>query len=146
MHQETDLGNPIKFLRLNTGEDIITEVVFVKNEGSFYLCINPLKIVYNLGSKPDAMIVAFSPWIFTSICEKQEFAIFPSDVITIADPTTDIVECYKEFVYRIENTKLEMIPVKKQRKQELETDISEEEEEFLRNVLETIDKPKRRLH
>jgi hypothetical protein len=146
MHQNLD--NPIKFMRLNTGEDIISEVVLVKNEGNFYLCINPLKIVYNLAARPDSLIVAFSPWVFSSICDKQEFPIFPSDVLTIADPTKALVDCYRTFINKMEKVNLEtkIDKVDNDEFNHLEDEITQEEQEFLKSVLENLEKGKRKLH
>ena len=143
MHQEADMSNPVKFVRLNTGEDIITEVMFIRDEAEHYLFINPMKIVYNLGTKPDSLLVAFSPWIFSSICERQEFPIFPNDVITIADPSEDVVDCYWEFIDKMTKAKVKTLGPQKA---EPDYAITEEEEEFLRNVLDNIGKEKRKLH
>jgi len=138
------MDNPVKFVRLNTGEDIITEVIFVRDGEDHYLFVNPLKIVYNLGVKPDSLLVAFSPWIFSSLCAKQEFPIFPSDVITIADPSEDVIDCYWEFIEKMDKAKKRTAA--KEQEAYIENEITEEEEEFLRNVLDTIGKEKRKLH
>ena len=154
MHQPIEgVDNPVKFVRLNTGEDIITEVVMIHDEESHYLFVNPLKVVYNLGKRPDSIVLAFSPWVFSSVCDKQEFPIFPNDVVTIADPTEAIVDCYWEFVDKMAEARSNTEMYKPQERTETEPKqsaadmITEEEEEFLKSVLETIQHdPKRRLH
>ena len=42
----------LRFMRLNTGEDIITELSFMEdkeNNNAYYVLSNPLKIVYKIG-------------------------------------------------------------------------------------------------
>lgn len=126
--------NPVKFIRLNTGEDIISEVIFMESDETHYLFVNPLKIVYNLGKRNDSVILAFSPWIFSSLCEKQEFPVYPNDVLTIADPSEDVTGAYWEFVERMSI----------ERNEEM---IQESEQDFLRGVLESVQQlPGRKLH
>lgn len=146
MHQEVESLNPVKFLRLNTGEDIITELAYEKDTNHYKLT-NPLRIVY----KEDALVMAFTPWIYFSICDKQEFPIFPNDVITMADPNREIVGYYKEFIKRMEvaredfkhgdYTILEKIEPRET------SELSDAEEEYLREFLENMDSGnKRKLH
>lgn len=145
MHQEVEIEKQVKFLRLNTGEDIISEMVY-EEENNYFKLTNPLRIVY----KQDALIMAFSPWVYFSICEKQEFPVFPNDVITVADPNQEIVSYYREFVRKMEDarsqfkdgdfTLIENI-------EEPEERLSEAEEEYIKEFLENLETvPKRKLH
>jgi len=146
MHQEVESQNPVKFLRLNTGEDIITELVYEKDTNHYKLT-NPLRIIY----KEDALVMAFTPWIYFSICDKQEFPIFPNDVITMADPNREIVGYYKEFIKRMEDARSDFKHGDYTILEKLEPresgELSEAEEEYLREFLENMDSgSKRKLH
>lgn len=145
MHQKVEIHNPVKFLRLNTGEDIISELVFEK-ESNYYRLTNPLRIVY----KQDALIMAFSPWVYFSICEKQEFPVFPNDVITMADPNQEIVSYYKEFIRKMEDARSQFKEgdfTLIEKIEEPEEVLTEAEEEYLREFLENFEPiPKRKLH
>jgi len=146
MHQEVEMGNPVKFLRLNTGEDIITELAY-EEESKHYKMTNPLRIVY----RQDALVMAFTPWIYFSICEKQEFPIFANDVITMADPNKEIIGYYKEFIKRLEEARSQFSDGDYTMLERLEPresgELSEAEEEYLREFLENMDTgSKRKLH
>jgi len=43
-----EIEDSVKFLRLSTGEDLVSQTLEVKNDdgATYYLLINPLKIVY----------------------------------------------------------------------------------------------------
>ena len=55
MHQETEPIISIKFVRMNTGEDLITEFSDAENDICF---VNPLKVIYGLTPKQDGMIIS----------------------------------------------------------------------------------------
>tara|TARA_R110000868_G_scaffold406710_1_gene687365 strand:+ start:426 stop:869 length:444 start_codon:yes stop_codon:yes gene_type:complete len=88
----------IKFIRLSNGEDLISQIVEIRkeDEDSYYILINPLKIVYITGSKAGILSISLMQWVFHRVCSEQEFTIYPSDVITIAKPTDSLTEYYQE--------------------------------------------------
>lgn len=146
MHQHIEPVNPVKFLRLHTGEDIITELTYEKDSNSYTLT-NPLRIIY----RQDDLVMAFTPWIYFSICDKQEFPLYPSDVITMADPNKEIIKYYKDFVERMETARANLEPgdyavVEKLEPRET-AELTEAEEEYLKEFLESMETgSKRKLH
>lgn len=153
MHQEIETTTEVKFLRLNNGEDIITEIAY-EAEKKHYTLINPLRIVY----REDNLVMAFSPWIYFSICEKQEFPLFPNDVLTMQDPNNEIITYYKDFIKKLKDARSQFkdgdftvierpMNTKQEKYIASEEVFTEEEEEYLKEVLENLDKgQKRRLH
>lgn len=153
MHQEIETTREVKFLRLNNGEDIITEIAY-EEEKKHYTLINPLRIVY----REDNLVMAFSPWIYFSICEKQEFPLFPNDVLTMQDPNNEIITYYKDFIKKLKEARSQFkdgdftvierpMNTKQEKYIASEEVLTEEEEEYLKEVLENLDKgQKRRLH
>lgn len=74
-----------KFVRLQTGDDIISEVIEYEDEnGIIYLLMNPLKVVY-MPTNTGHLQVAFMPWVFPKICDHQEFTIHAEDVLIISN-------------------------------------------------------------
>jgi hypothetical protein len=89
----------IKFLRLSTGEDIISQVIEVtEKDESHYMLVNPLKIIYMTGAKQGRLSISLMQWIFHRVCSTQEFVIYPSDIITLAAPSSGLKEYYTESV------------------------------------------------
>jgi hypothetical protein len=92
------LEESIKFIRLSTGEDLISQIIEIRKEeeDSYYILINPLKIVYITGNKAGMLSISLMQWVFHRVCSEQEFTIYPSDVITIGKPTDSLTEYYQE--------------------------------------------------
>ena len=84
-----------KFLRLQTGEDIICELVEITNDDEMmYMIINPLKIVYVPSSKSGYVQVAMMPWVFPHVVDHQEFTLSPNDVIIMSDASEKLNTYY----------------------------------------------------
>lgn len=93
----------VKFIRLNTGEDLISEVAEVKSGDDWYFTLyNPLKIVYTMGSKPGILSVAMMQWVFPKVVSEQVFNIYPNDVITMANANENFVDYYWDCVDHFE--------------------------------------------
>jgi hypothetical protein len=146
----TELSESIKFVRLSSGEDLVTEFSeYEDNEVNYYTLHNPMKILYTTNMS-GYMSITLMQWVFNRICDKQVFEINPSEVQIIADPSDSMKKYYMESVDHYIN---------KKSKSEQETTVSEddpfdepttEEEalEIIRNMLDTTanKKDKRKLH
>ena len=76
----------IKFVRLNNGDDIISEVIETEDEnGIAYTLFRPLKVVYIPAEREGYVAVAFTPWVFSSLCDNHEFVIHDEDVLIVTD-------------------------------------------------------------
>lgn len=101
MHQ--DIDESIKFFRLSSGEDIISEVIESEIDGQLsYTLLNPMKVVYMIG-KPGFISISLMEWIFSRVCETQEFELNLNEVITTGTPTKGIIEHYYECVDHFES-------------------------------------------
>lgn len=94
MSDDTDYV--VKFVRLNNGDDIIAQIVEVGDDEQIdYMVFNPLKVVYMSSDRGPAYLqVAFIPWVFTRICEEQEFLIHAEDVVIMANVTPMMSDYY----------------------------------------------------
>ena len=87
----------LRFIRLNTGEDIITELSFIEdkeNKNTYYVLSNPLKIVYSLSKNSDQIGISLLPWVFDRLCATSQFVIFPTDVLTMTIPSDELKKYY----------------------------------------------------
>lgn len=81
---ESEENPTAMFLRLQNGDDIVAETVEIEDEdGILYMVINPLKIVYMQSQHTGYLSVSFIPWVFTKICDHQEFTIHAQDVLLV---------------------------------------------------------------
>tara|TARA_R110000868_G_scaffold395874_1_gene667859 strand:+ start:278 stop:715 length:438 start_codon:yes stop_codon:yes gene_type:complete len=101
------LEESVKFIRLSNGEDLISQLVEVRKEeeDSYYILINPLKIVYMTGNKPGILSISLMQWVFHRVCSDQEFTIYPSDVLTMAKPTDSLTEYYQDSLEHFDKVK-----------------------------------------
>ena len=95
----------VKFIRLSTGEDLISEITEISETGKepYYMLHNPYKVVYLTSSKPGFYSVSLMQWVFPKICSKQEFNIFKKDIIMISDVNDDLCEYYWDSIEHYEN-------------------------------------------
>ena len=132
--------NPIaRFLRLKNGDDIISEVVEIQEDDEhFYMLINPLKAVY-MPSSTGYLSIAFMPWVFPRICDKQEFTIDYDDVLLVTDVSGKMNDYYWDSIdtYINEN--------KEEAKQKVDKESEEEYMEEIAKLMQTI-KDKRTMH
>jgi hypothetical protein len=130
MHQPVEFTkNEIKFIRLNTGEDLISEVIEVKEEDdTYYILRNPLKVLY-VTSKTSSLAISLMQWVFHRICEDQDFKMYPNDIIIMGKPTGNMLEYYLNSVDHFETVKEEqkrLIALEEHRKKYIQDSIEEE--------------------
>lgn len=124
-----EMDNGVKFIRLSTGEDLVSQVLEVNTEDNqHYVLINPLKILYMTGNKPGILSISLMQWIFHRVCDVQEFTIYPTEVVTMAIPSSNLIEYYQDSVEQFEAN---------QEKQKKNTEFGSEDPE---NELDLLDK------
>jgi hypothetical protein len=97
-----ELPNAI-FLRLKNGDDIISDMVELEEDGEeHYLLLNPLKVVYMPSDDKGLLQIAFMTWVFPKICSNQEFTISKEDVIMLSMVSDGMNEYYWSSVEQIE--------------------------------------------
>jgi hypothetical protein len=138
----------LKFIRMTSGEDVITEYQTVtEEEGEYFLLQNPMKVLYLANpEKPNRISVSLMSWIFPSICADQSFVLHPNDVVTMGTPAKEIAEYYYQL------TRGEMSGDREPTPEELEaleqegfTPVSEDEVEQIRNFLRKTPAEKKKL-
>jgi hypothetical protein len=156
MHQEVQGDNPVKFIRLNTGEDLISEMVVIENSECMTF-INPLKIIYSVSPNKGSLLVTLVQWVFSNICENQEFIINPDDIITVQEPTAEIVDYYFEAIRNRDATKEKSANNIRDTIEKLDNKnvyppsddvlgMTEVEMEMLNKIMDEVNNTKRKLH
>jgi len=152
MHQPIDDGPTIKFIRMNTGEDIIAQIVKPdQDDEEYYVLINPLKILYTM-SETQGISIALMQWIFPRICDSQEFPVYSNDIITMCSPSKQMQTYYWNVLNKFDDMGLVLAPTNRKYQEEEEEyeydDIepTEEELEYINKMLEDVKNGKRKLH
>jgi hypothetical protein len=83
----------VKYIRLVTGEDLISEVLEVSNEPHITL-YNPSKKVYTFDGEKVRM--QLMEWVFSNLVKTSSFALQRRDVILLEDASDAIVSTYLE--------------------------------------------------
>ena len=98
----------VKFIRLKTNDDIITESIEHYNsddEVHFYQFINPLRVVYFNNPNTGGMAVGLVNWISSVFAPEQVFNIDKNDILVIADVSNDMINNYYSTLEDIQNAK-----------------------------------------
>lgn len=159
MHQSIDDTSPnVRFVRLNTGEDLVTELIKVQhNEQEYYQFVNPLKVLYLTGKNPGSLMLSFIEWVFPKIVPKQEFQVFPDDIVTIGECSEELIDYYFEALYKFSQSQDKVGIGSKFSKEEsydesndyddlTEIQPTEEELEYIKKVLDDLKNGKGKLH
>ena len=158
MHQPVELPDDptIRFVRLSTGEDIVTEIVEMKDEKEeYFLFVNPLKIVYVAGEKRGSIMLSFIEWVFPKICSKQQFKIYPNDIITMGEVSEKMEDYYYETIVKLdkyitpEDDGIDFgndIPDEYNVPSSSKEEITEEELEYLNKIIDDLKNVKGKLH
>jgi hypothetical protein len=147
-----DIDGQVRFIRLNTGEDIIAfsyRVSADEVDTSHYILNDPMKIVYmttSRGQRP-YMSISLMQWVFSRISEKQEFRIEEKDILFASEPAIGLVDYYYETVEHF-------IEMKERQKKEIqfgegeidEQELFEEDDEEMLDEAEGIEMLKELLN
>lgn len=98
MHQPI---SDIYHLRLNTGEDLISEVIFGEPEPGkehHVLLLNPMKIICMPTTKKGFISLSLMQWVFSKITSEQKFNVFNRDILTMSNPNENLKDYYLETV------------------------------------------------
>lgn len=132
----------VSFIRLKCKDDVIAEVVEVGMDDDIsYMLINPLKVVYIPHERGGALQVAFMPWVFPRIVERQEFIISREEVLIISQVSDSMCKYYWDSIHNYLNTKEYEEPVHEDEPE----DELEVENEDLNELIEAM-KQRRTYH
>jgi hypothetical protein len=89
------MENSLKFVRLVTGEDVISEVTEIEESDGdrYYILNNPMKVLY-MSSETGTMSVSLMQWVFWRISSDQNFNIQTNNVLLMSDISESMEEYY----------------------------------------------------
>jgi DsbC/DsbD-like thiol-disulfide interchange protein len=138
------MESSVKFVRLNTGEDLISDVSEIENDDNrYYVFHNPMKVVYQMNMKNGGLTVSLMQWVFLRICDEQNFVVYSSDVVTMNKPTDDMEDYYWQTVEHFKDMKDTL-----SKKTSFDNDVKDESEYIneLEDLLQTFGSTNRKLH
>jgi hypothetical protein len=143
----------IKIIRLQNGEDIISDCVMSEND--YLVQLNhPMTLLFKRGAKGTVMMMV--PWLPLEVICDNIATITQDDILTFVEPKEDLIEYYGNMVeIAIEsiskndsvlaNIKEELHIMRDEALAELEPDI--EEDAKIKNIIDEIDNQRRKkLH
>ena len=132
----------IKIVRLNSGEDVIADIVTSANS-SFTTLNNPMNLMFKRTQKGTVMMMV--PWLPIEIINDNIATINNSEILTTADPKQDLIEYYGHMVdYTkiasitndevLKNLKAEILDMRTQQDLEMDPETELQVEEVMNNV------------
>ena len=132
------------FIRLSTGEDIITQCSMDETTFTVYY---PFKIVYTVSPAHNgALTISLLEWVFPNITEQQEFTLKKEEILTTAAPSEILHKYYNKVVDKLKNNERYSVvyPGHTERKTTSSDaeNITEEELELIEKMIKDALKPK----
>jgi hypothetical protein len=102
---ETTPNNNIKIVRLQSGEDIMADMIQDEENDTVFLN-NPMHIIFKrIPTGQTVMMMA--PWLPIEIIKENNAILYSSDILTVIEPKEDLIEYYGNVVieaqFRMEN-------------------------------------------
>lgn len=104
MKKENNNDKPnVMFIRLVTGEDLISEVSEYEELSTskdstenlhYYILHNPMKVLYLQGVKSGYVSISLMQWVFGRVCQDQTFDLSMGDILTTGNPSDKMHEYY----------------------------------------------------
>jgi hypothetical protein len=137
---EISPNNNIKIVRLQSGEDIMADIIEDDENDTIFLD-NPMHIIFKR-IPTGQTVMMMMPWLPIEIIKENSAIVYSSDILTIIEPKEDLVDYYGTVVIEAQQRMEE----KRDFSNEEEDDYDEEEidEEELFEVLK--EKKKHKLH
>lgn len=90
----------IKIIRLQSGEDVIADYTQVEGDEAVLLT-NPMTLMFKRMPTGRAVML-MSPWLPLELVEKNEAWLYQSDILTVVQPKTQIIDYYSSTVKEVE--------------------------------------------
>lgn len=140
---EQTTNNTIKIVRLQSGEDIMADMI-EDEENDTVLLDNPMHIVFKR-IPTGQTVMMMMPWLPIELIKENSAILYTSDILTVIEPKDDLVEYYGNVVVEAQHR------MEEQRKftslEEQMQDEEEEEEDDEQELFEIMQQRKRsRIH
>ena len=89
-------NNNIKIVRLQSGEDIMADIIEDEENDTIFLD-NPMHIIFKR-IPTGQTVMMMMPWLPIEIIENNQAVLYTSDILTIIDPKESAIQHYGEVV------------------------------------------------
>jgi hypothetical protein len=132
-------NNNIKIVRLQSGEDIMADIIEDEENDTIFLD-NPMHIIFKR-IPTGQTVMMMMPWLPIEVIKENSAILYSSDILTIIEPKEDLVDYYGTVV------------IEAQQRMEEKRDFSNEEDDYdeeeidEEELLEVLkEKKKHKLH
>jgi hypothetical protein len=134
-------NNNIKIVRLQSGEDIMADIIEDEENDTIFLD-NPMHIIFKR-IPTGQTVMMMMPWLPIEIIKENSAIVYSSDILTIIEPKEDLVDYYGTVVIEAQQRMEE----KRDFSNEEEGDEYDEEEIDEEELFEVLkEKKKHKLH
>lgn len=139
----------IRFLRLVTGEDIVSEVKETKSE---FVLMNPMKVLYMTSSRPGYLSISLMQYVFSKISYEQVFNMPKVHVVMHSEPRDTLIKYYNETVDHFLSKRDEVVEFEEEDEDDDGFELNDEPEEdengmkLLEDFMKSIKIDKRKLN
>jgi hypothetical protein len=134
-------NNNIKIVRLQSGEDIMADIIEDEENDTIFLD-NPMHIIFKR-IPTGQTVMMMMPWLPIEIIKENSAIVYSSDILTIIEPKEDLVDYYGTVVIEAQQRMEEKRDFSNEEEDD-EYDEEEIDEEELFEVLK--EKKKHKLH
>lgn len=104
---QTTPNNNIKIVRLQSGEDIIADIIS-DDDNETMLLENPMHIIFKRVPTGQTVMMMM-PWLPIEIIKENNAILYQTDILTVIEPREDLINYYGNVVveaqHRMENSK-----------------------------------------
>jgi hypothetical protein len=104
---QTTPNNNIKIVRLQSGEDIIADIIS-DDENETMMLENPMHIIFRRVPTGQTVMMLM-PWLPIEIIKENNAILYQGDILTVIEPREDLINYYGNVVVeaqqRMENSK-----------------------------------------
>jgi len=133
-------NNNIKIVRLQSGEDIMADIIEDEENDTIFLD-NPMHIIFKR-IPTGQTVMMMMPWLPIEIIKENSAIVYSSDILTIIEPKEDLVDYYGTVVIEAQQRMEEKRDFSNEEEDEYDEEEIDEEELF--EVLK--EKKKHKLH
>ena len=138
---ELSPNNNIKIVRLQSGEDIMADIIEDDENDTIFLD-NPMHIIFKR-MPTGQTVMMMMPWLPIEIIKENSAIVYSSDILTIIEPKEDLVDYYGTVVIEAQQRMEEKRHFSDQEEDD-EYDEEEIDEEELFEVLK--ERKKHKIH
>jgi hypothetical protein len=102
---QTTTNNSIKIVRLQSGEDIMADMI-QDEENDTILLDNPMHIIFKR-IPTGQTVMMMMPWLPIEIIKENNAIVYATDILTIIEPKDDLIEYYGNIVFEAHEKMME---------------------------------------